>query len=197
MDQLSQTEMASWLRPRDALLAVPAHVEESARKNWIIHRLRKGIITARQGNGGIIPASAWSLREIETDLWSMGDLCVTDEPEDIDLAGPDFFDGEKWSSEVAPIHVGRPTLTTTYFDVHFDPAAFRVDPDLSKTPLRRAPATSDLRQWYNVFQGVHPHATEDEAVRSAKAMFPDLHVSRQSVRELRGPQKRGKPKGKT
>ncbi|MCR2833309.1 hypothetical protein [Parerythrobacter lacustris] len=52
---------------------------------------------------------------------------------------------------------------------------------------------ADLRRWHEVFSQVHQHSTEEAALRSAQAMFPDNHVSRQKVRDLRGPQKRGRP----
>ncbi len=51
----------------------------------------------------------------------------------------------------------------------------------------------ELANWHEVFKSVHPSAVEAFAQRSAKAMFPDNHVPRSWVRELRGPQKRGKP----
>lgn len=58
-----------------------------------------------------------------------------------------------------------------------------------KPPVSEA----DMSNWWRVFSGVHPEASEDLAQRSARAMFPDNHVSRQKVRDLRGPQKRGRP----
>lgn len=52
---------------------------------------------------------------------------------------------------------------------------------------------SDLGKWYQVFLGVHEQASEALALQSAQSMFPDKSVPRQMVRDLRGPQKRGKP----
>lgn len=62
-------------------------------------------------------------------------------------------------------------------------------PSEAKSPV----AVADLERWYSVFVGTHEISSEDFALRSAQAMFPDNHVSRQRVRDLRGPQKRGKP----
>jgi hypothetical protein len=59
--------------------------------------------------------------------------------------------------------------------------------------LKPPVAAADIERWYSVFSGTHEISSEDFAVRSAQAMFPDNHVSRQRVRDLRGPQKRGKP----
>lgn len=59
---------------------------------------------------------------------------------------------------------------------------------------RPAVPRSDLARWHEVFKAVHPDAVEAFAMRSAEAMFPDHRVPRQWVRDLRGPQKRGKPR---
>ncbi|WP_422059122.1 hypothetical protein [Sphingopyxis sp.] len=52
---------------------------------------------------------------------------------------------------------------------------------------------ADLDRWHEIFTAIHPNAVEDFAIRSARAMFPENKVARQRVRDLRGPQKRGKP----
>ena len=57
-------------------------------------------------------------------------------------------------------------------------------PTVSKTELAR---------WHDIFTKIYPDAVEALALRSATAMFPDNQVPRQWVRDLRGPQKRGKP----
>lgn len=60
---------------------------------------------------------------------------------------------------------------------------------VTKASVSRA----DLARWHELFVQLYPDAPEALALRSAVAMFPDNHVPRQWVRELRGPQKRGKP----
>ena len=59
----------------------------------------------------------------------------------------------------------------------------------AKPPISDA----DLTRWFEVFSKVHEVSTEDMALRSAQAMYLDKNVSRQKIRDLRGPQKRGKP----
>lgn len=60
-------------------------------------------------------------------------------------------------------------------------------------PGKATVGKADLAKWFDVFSSIHPDAVEDFALRSASAMFPDNHVPRQWVRDLRGPRKRGKP----
>lgn len=69
---------------------------------------------------------------------------------------------------------------------------------IEAAPKESRPAVSDadLRRWHDVFSVVHSQASEETAVRSAQAMFPDNHVARQRVRDLRGPQPIGKPAGR-
>lgn len=66
---------------------------------------------------------------------------------------------------------------------------------LSTTTDSDRPSVSraELEKWHQVFAAVHPDAVEAFALRSAAAMFPDNHIPRQWVRDLRGPRKRGKP----
>lgn len=194
MDILSAEEMAGWLRPRDALLAVPVHVEESARKAWLIFRLQSGLISARQGNGSMIPAEHWTWREVGTDVWASGDMRITDAtPTDPDtFAAPDFFDGERWSSEKLPNPVERVVTTIIYFDVLFDPASFRSsDPEGRHSGPARVARRQDLpvlpagiaEAWASWFLS-QPNATKESAEASALHMFPNHNLSRERVREL-------------
>lgn len=54
-----------------------------------------------------------------------------------------------------------------------------------------------LKAWYDLYRTVYGDDTpEAHSVKSAQGMFSDKSVSRERVRELRGPQKRGrKPTG--
>ncbi|MFS2108370.1 hypothetical protein ACCC88_01675 [Sphingomonas sp. Sphisp140] len=61
------------------------------------------------------------------------------------------------------------------------------------TESRPTVSRAELASWHEVFRQVHPDAPEALALRSATAMFPDKRVPREYVRELRGPQKRGRP----
>jgi hypothetical protein len=72
------------------------------------------------------------------------------------------------------------------------PSTDRQEPGSDDT-LKPDVSKADLERWHEVFSGIHPNTVEDFAIRSARAMFPDNKVSRQRVRDLRGPQKRGKP----
>ncbi len=55
-----------------------------------------------------------------------------------------------------------------------------------------------LRQWYDLYRQIYTEAadTEQNALMSARGMFPGKNVSRERIRALRGTQKRG-PKSKS
>ena len=72
------------------------------------------------------------------------------------------------------------------------PSTRKIDAE-SEDEAKPTVSKTDLARWHDVFSNIHPDAVEALALRSATAMFPDNQVPRQWVRDLRGPQKRGKP----
>lgn len=92
-----------------------------------------------------------------------------------------------------------------HHDVRFEPESVRIigapaskqaiAPRTDLEPAQKGPRVSDahLKAWYALYCSVYPGDTlESHAVKSAQGMFPDKTVSRDRVRELRGPQKRGR-----
>jgi hypothetical protein len=54
-----------------------------------------------------------------------------------------------------------------------------------------------LKAWFEVYQQAYADTaadTEDMALKSAKGMFPDKHITRAKIRELRGQRPMGRPK---
>jgi hypothetical protein len=67
---------------------------------------------------------------------------------------------------------------------------------LPESPPQKGPSVSDrdLQAWFEVYRSAYNGAadTEDNALASARGMFPGKSVSRDRVRELRGVQRRGR-----
>lgn len=108
----------------------------------------------------------------------------------------DFWETGYFKIEI-PATVGRSGIQGSFelFGVRFSSRSSS-EPDnatIAQEATKPTVGRNDLGRWFEVFSSVHPDAVEDFALRSASAMFPDNHVPRQWVRDLRGPQKRGKP----
>jgi len=188
----TEEEFAKWLTPQQALNCLPGSWSYDTKVRWIDRRLESGLIrsaaSASRGKSqqtatvalAAVPPQLWTQFAClaEHDFWKTGDVTFYSSTTGYD---------RQWSG--------------TLHDVRFDPAGFQdaVPPegglasastqDAEKPTVSRA----ELAKWHEVFKGVHPEAAEALALQSAAAMFPDKHVPRQYVRDLRGPQKRGKP----
>jgi hypothetical protein len=101
-------------------------------------------------------------------------------------------------------------VTFRHFDVRFEPESVYAiinrtpgepvapDPEDSEIIAKGVPVSrTHLEAWYELYRQAYRGAddTEDTALKSAKGMFPGKAVSREKIRELRGPQKRGRKPG--
>jgi hypothetical protein len=197
--------IANWLSPSQAveiLAGVYKGTGVSARA-VLLERLRGGMVQAIAGHSAFegsrktrdvfykIPSEDWESVDTANNAWVSGDLVYTRR------------------------EYGRSERTTVrHFNVKFEPqgvyaiigaspanpAMAQVSPGPQAEPEEKgAPVSAaHLQAWFEFYRKVTAEAddTEDRALRSARMNFPDRSVSRESVRALRGSQRRG-PKKKS
>lgn len=189
---LTAEEFSAWFTPQHVLSLLGKHWGLSTAISAINERLRAGLVVAATEsavqtiNGNVtkfqlawIPPAGWvdHVFGYASPFWDTGQI-------ELRLTGTGHYAGD----------------TLALFNVKFRPAdILKMLPDepskddKAATPDRPTVSQEDLRAWHELFQNLHPNAVESLAVRSAAAMFPDNHIPRQWVRDLRGPQPRGKP----
>ena len=206
---LTAAEFEQWLKPADALARLPTDWPFRTKRDWIYSRIADGsiIALARTAIGqerGREPERAtlaainpvlWGEPFVtrDRDFWVTGDIGFDDTP-GIDLM---------WTMEPKD---DQPTRVYTFRGVRIEPTSFArelgddappaepsPDADETESSDKRPVDPASLKRWHELFSQLHPGAVEEQAIKSAKAQFPDHHVPRHWVRELRGPQKRGKP----
>jgi hypothetical protein len=179
-------DFEEWLRPSEALdiLSTAWGHETSAR--WIAGRLISGLIVA--GAAAVMRRPGSPLHtfvKVPADAWQ--DWAC--------LRASDF-----WKTGDVTLYRGG-SLAGQFHDVRFHPSGFvKAIPSPGDQPAGEGSpsekpivARADLARWHQLFVQVYPNAAEALAQQSAAAMFPNHRVPRQYVRDLRGPQKRGKP----
>lgn len=211
---LTAAEFQHWLTPAAALSRLSAGWTERQRCDAILHRMKNGslLVVARSFVGidaegrksqgfTILEPAMWSdpWRPRDRDFWTTGNIEFDNDP-GIDIMYRVNLYGE-------PPNDG-PTIVVYFSDVRFHPETFEfafegqlVEEGEAESGEDEAEPSADmptvdraaLKQWHVIFAQLHPGAVEEQALKSAKAMFPDHHVPRQWVRDLRGSQKRGKP----
>ena len=192
--QATPEHYAESLRPRDLLARFPISNElavrqlrrelEYDRAQAIAH---EGIwrLGDEQGRTPNLIVGSWmwqlTMPGVESDFWDTGYLEVwvphTIHEYRVELSGVVRLYGVRFWPDGDALLALPPPQT--------DGAA----PTEAKPPVSDA----DISRWFEVFSQIHQGSTEDFALRSAQSMFPDNYVSRQRVRDLRGPQKRGRP----
>jgi hypothetical protein len=175
------------------LARLPGNWEYATKVKWIDGRLESGLIGAAAGARRLKQQQVADLRivKLKPSTWR-GWACLADH---------DFWEtGDITFYEFDVTGYGGRTVAH-FHDVRFDPGGFHginppeTGPVQSPAQATEKPTVSkaELAKWHEVFKIVHPDAAEALALQSAVAMFPEKHVPRQYVRDLRGPQKRGKP----
>jgi hypothetical protein len=224
-ESLSEGDFAKWITPREAIARISISITVELAPPAMIRRLRGGLIKAaaksstieRKGTATaptstvIIPAAHWQqfpgeashTRKLIKTFWETGDIRF-------------------WIPDNYHINLHCSVL---YFGVRFDPTGiddwvmeFPANVDYTEKesiarpakPMAREPSSSEvgeehstltpiaeskLRRWHEFFIDINPHGTEAEALAHAKATFPKNRISREQVRDMRGPQKRGKKPG--
>ncbi len=205
--KLSAEDIVDWLTPSQAaqlLNDAYGGEEHYAAKRTLLGRLRGGMVQAVSGHsviGGrsgyrdkylIIPTDHWQYADEANLLWISGD-----------------FEFQSIDEESAY----RNNVTTRHYGVKFDPQGIGAiigagtdpppPPEQSRTPepeqdRKRPPVPpAHLQAWYAFYKAVTKGAddTEDHAWVHAKRCFSNNTVSRESVRMLRGAQKRGPKAG--
>jgi hypothetical protein len=192
-------DLDNWLTPLQAVeLLKSAYRSEHLAIQTLLERLRGGMVQAvsretklegRKDSATLapIPIAHWDFVRGASSFWTTGDLVYNFRPQ-----------GEYES------------LTLRHFDVRFEPKSVRA---IIGNEADRAPVSGEspgeptdkglpvseahLQAWYEVYKQAYRGAadTEDTALKSARGMFPGKSVSREKIRELRGPQKRGRKSG--
>ena len=86
----------------------------------------------------------------------------------------------------------RPMLRLEhYIDVKVDSAALQIE--FKSGALRRLP-DSLLKKWWDGLPDAEKRLGEAKHTKMLKEAFPDHHVARERLREVRGPRKRGREK---
>jgi hypothetical protein len=188
--QVAADEFASMLTPADTIASMPygaANYEQLSRelRNGRYVAAAEEIIWTYNGETGrdslaVIPDSIWSIfkPDASSDFWVTGyfDTSIPSATGAYTYAFGQWMRAFNTRIWVRPSFVPAPTRGAEADD--------RARPNV---------AMGDLQRWHRIFAEVHPDAPEALALQSAAAMFPDNRVPRQWVRDLRGPQKRGKP----
>ncbi len=201
---ISPDEYEQWLPPRVAIKMLEPLLPEPLAKTEVYNRLCGGEIlsVARTANWyHQSTVETKDLGKLGAFIWQMNKL------HDHDLF---------WSTGThklsRPLHHSSSTRhPVECFGIRFEPGGVQkvlrdsgVDLELAKPSpsegsgaigeeSKSSVSKADLARWHEIFAKLHPDAPEALALRSAVALFPDNHVPRQWVRDLRGPQKRGKP----
>lgn len=203
--KLSADKIAAWLTPAEALKRVTAAVgSEYVAANAIVTRLTDGFLIAA-GNrvvAGDGPGAARAVnRTVESDWWKS-------------LHG-DGHDHRFWKT--GHVELWRDDIRISFHGLRFDPdgitamlfdiGASAVPPESPQAQVQREspkdepekPRVSDanLRGWHELYCRVYGlQRPLNHAWESARGMFPDKSVSRESVRDLFEPRRAGrKPKG--
>jgi hypothetical protein len=204
-EKLDPKDFADWLTPRAAVQMLEPEFGTDSHsyiaKNTLLERLRGSEIRAVAGTTEIyaIDASDWTHIDENNFLWTSGDVTF------------EWMSGSGYYLE---------RHTTRHYHVRLDRAGVRAllpptphprtvtvqrddaETDANDDPVDQAskgPRVSDpaLKAWYEVYRSVYSGSSEDteeNAMKSARGMFPGKSVARDRVRALRGEQKRG-PKG--
>jgi hypothetical protein len=217
---ITAEELATWLTPIESVRILSKYLGVEAATSMILSRLKGGVITSAAETSAYmlpgktpvndkivnIPSRYWSnlAGASNKHFWQIGDVRfflgrefgrpeqstihyygVRFDPHDIQSAipqGDQIYAASAKTAEASAPATGN-----------------QVDPIESnhETPTERGPRVSDadLAAWYGLYKSVYEGAadTEDMAILSAQGMFPGKSVSRDRVRKLRGPQKRGRP----
>jgi hypothetical protein len=193
--QVGAEEFASWWSPLEAIAYATTCVGSIGdAREAIWSRLRNGLIesasiaaTARIGNRAptpsrepeAIPPNFWQTKKerLGSAFWNAGDVS--------------FFVNDRLF-ECFGVRLNPEDIRSTLQPQEAAPGAPQEE---LETPQKGQPvAEGHLRAWYDLYCQVYSGAqdTEANALKSAQGMFPGKSVSRESIRALRGAQKRGR-----
>jgi hypothetical protein len=192
---LSVEEFERWVPIPDALAVLDKHWTPHVSRETLWRYLQLGKLVAR-AESMVFRGTDVAFAQIPEALWK------SEPPEYTSF----WLNG---MYETFARDLNEQQVLVTFFRVRVDPAGLarmvpqpavvrtresepsKRKPPKSKPPKQEKPVVprADLARWHEVFRQVHPHASEALAMRSATAMFPDHHIPRQNVRDLRGPQR--------
>ncbi len=164
---LTPEDIADWLTPRQALAILDEVFREAdLSKAELLERLRGGMVQAISIHASIDGRvrAAGAITEISTDDWRK-------------IWGSDTV----WVTGTLSVEIVAPLLPSK--PPSKDEA---IDDDVPRGP----PVSPDaLKAWFDVYQKVYgntPADTLDNALKSARGMFPGKFVARDRIRDLAG-----------
>jgi hypothetical protein len=190
---LTPEDIADWLTPRQALAILDEVFREAdLSKAELLERLRGGMVQAISIHASIDGRvrAAGAITEISTDDWRK-------------IWGSDTV----WVTGTLSVEIKERgsygSSALRYFDVRFEPSGINaiVAPLLPSKPPSKDEAIDDdvprgppvspdaLKAWFDVYQKVYgntPADTLDNALKSARGMFPGKFVARDRIRDLAG-----------
>jgi hypothetical protein len=187
----------TWLTPGEAI-KLCAHLDRRLAISTIFDRLKSGLIRSRAKTLVVrnnpqhfvnVSIEAWQnlTHALTQDVWINGDMSV----------------------ELRRDGIRYETTTFSFFGVRLDPAGINDIPGIQKRaavtqvsahekePEEKGPPISDahLRQWLALYEAVYTGTKADtleNALNSARGMFPGKFVSRDRVRDVLPARKRGR-----
>lgn len=201
---------SSWLTPGDALEILNELGSDVAARE-IYRRLKVGFIRA---------AGEASWREGSKDEYRYGLRVQKEWWEGVDFITAAYSDFWKIGGLTFKIVRSATHYTRIYefFDIRFEPDGIYLIPGAAAPPpgsplagQQTEPTTpltkrggrlsdSEMDKFSHIFLGVHGESgTEEQVVRAVRAIFPEHDIPRDHFlsifREIRGPKKRGRPRG--
>lgn len=219
-DSISEEEYSRWYTPKRAVEFVATHTDWNTAHRAILKRAESGKIRVhaedirweRASRTGIyrkfspVPDAilkAWAEQDHHSYLlfWSNGDgeIDLKSNPHALTISWKLFgirFD-PTGLAQLAGIDAPTPLVTTKLEEPQKLPVV-DVGLEMEEPPQKGPPPSPKaLAAWYEAYKLAYPNTadTEAKALESARGCFPDKTVSRESVRALRGAQKRGPKSG--
>jgi hypothetical protein len=164
--------------------------------SFVIDRARLGFLTARavlaQGSHGKHNESDWSwqFREWDVPGWFWKDFTSDGS------SSQDWQSGRFAGRGIGPGNVKWVTLSGVHFLrdslAALAPSRLLDDSDSDNADSTKSPLSqSDLSRWWDKKEAVRDALTEAELIALVRAAHPNHFISRDRIRELMGPRKRG------
>jgi hypothetical protein len=196
--ELSVAADPAWVPAREVRRFVyeVTNINPVSAGRFVIDRARLGFLTARavlaQGSHGTRHANDWSWQFREWDIPAWFWINFTSEAS----SSQDWESGKFTGRGIGPGNVKWVTLSGVHFLrdslAALAPSRSSNDsdpdnPDSAKSPLSQA----ELERWWHKKEAVRDALSEAELMALARAAHPDHFISRDRIRELMGPRKRG------
>lgn len=169
------TRVSAFLQERLSKGLIKGRARHARLEDGGLGATRRGFYEVSEQLDWLVPAKAWSGDNTNSRLDLLADKFITKSPKS------GFH-----SVELVGLAFSVPDLAIEL------PEVFAIEQNERDGDLTRLP-DAKLEAWWAALDGSGRRAamTEDECARHLKATFPEHFVSRDRLRELRGPQKRG------